>query len=114
MKSFEAGRNIVLERIADWWAKDLPASKGMWNFEEIRIEYSRERTGAFEGFKAGNIDFWMENVAKEWATAYDFDAVKRGAVKLEKNPARRPLPYAVFSPSISVGRSSRTCAFARR
>jgi microcin C transport system substrate-binding protein len=97
VKSFEAGRNIVLERVADWWAKDLPASKGLWNFDEIRVEYSRERTGAFEAFKAGNIDFWMENVAKEWATAYDFDAVKRGAVKLEKIPRAGLSPMQSFA-----------------
>lgn len=100
VKSFEAGRHIVLERVADWWAKDLPASKGMWNFDEIRIEYSRERTGAFEGFKAGNIDFWMENVAKEWATAYDFDAVKRGAVKLDKIPRAGLAPMQSFALNI--------------
>jgi len=97
VKSFEAGRHIVLERVSDWWAKDLPASKGMWNFDEIRIEYSRERTGAFEAFKAGNIDFWMENVAKEWATAYDFDAVKRGAVKLDKIPRAGLSPMQSFA-----------------
>lgn len=100
IKSFEAGRHIVLERIADWWAKDLPSGKGTWNFDEIRIEYSRERTGAFEAFKAGNIDFWMENVAKEWATAYDFDAVKRGAVKLEKVPRAGLAPMQSFAINI--------------
>ena len=35
-----------------------------------------------EAFKAGQIDFRTENIAKEWATAYDFPAVKSGAVAI--------------------------------
>jgi microcin C transport system substrate-binding protein len=36
---------------------------------------------ALEAFKAGQIDFRAENVAKDWATAYDFPAVQKGLVK---------------------------------
>jgi microcin C transport system substrate-binding protein len=43
---------------------------------------------AFEAFKSGQLDYWPENSAKAWATAYDFDAVKRGLVKLEKLPTK--------------------------
>lgn len=83
IKSFEAGRNIVYERDANYWAKDLPVSKGMWNFDTIRFEYFRDRVPAFEGFKSGIIDTWAESRASAWATQYDFDAVKNGQVKKE-------------------------------
>ena len=86
VKEFEAGRSITYARIEDWWAKDTPVMKGQWNFDEVRIEYFKDRTGAFEGFKSGAIDYWPENVAKEWATAYEFAAVKRGDVKMDKVP----------------------------
>jgi microcin C transport system substrate-binding protein len=36
-----------------------------------------------EAFKAGQTDYRTENVAKDWATGYDFPAVQRGLVKKE-------------------------------
>ena len=84
IKEVDVGRTIVYERVKDWWAKDLPVSRGQWNFDEIRYTYFRDRVPAFEAFKSGQLDFWRENSAKNWATAFDFDAVKRGVVKLEK------------------------------
>jgi microcin C transport system substrate-binding protein len=84
IKSFEPGRNIVYERVKDWWAKDLPVTIGQWNFDELRYEYFRDRVPAFEAFKAGGIDFFVENSAKEWATAYVFDALSAGHVRKEE------------------------------
>jgi microcin C transport system substrate-binding protein len=81
IKQMDPGRSIVYERVKDWWAKDLPVSKGQWNFDEIRYTYYRDRVPAFEAFKAAQLDFWRESSAKFWATAYDFDAVKKGYVK---------------------------------
>jgi microcin C transport system substrate-binding protein len=84
IKSFEPGRTVVYERVADWWAKDLPVAKGQWNFNELQFEYYRDRVPAFEAFKAGSIDYFPETSAKEWATAYNFDAVNTGRVKKER------------------------------
>jgi len=80
---FEFGRTLALARVADWWAKDLPTGKGLYNFGTRRTEYFRDATVAFEAFKAGQIDYREENVAKDWATAYDFPAVQKGLVKKE-------------------------------
>ena len=97
VKHVDRGRAVTFERVKDWWAKDLPVAKGQWNFDEIRIEYFRERTAAFEAFKAGQIDYWPENTAKAWATDYDFAAVKRGLVKLETHPTERVAPMQAFA-----------------
>ena len=83
IKDMEAGRSIIYERVKDWWAKDLPVTRGQWNFEQIQFVYYRDRLAAFEDFKAGKTDFWAEPSAKGWATGYDFHAVKRGLVKKE-------------------------------
>ncbi len=40
-------------------------------------------TVALEGLKAGQYDFRAENSAKNWATQYDFPAIKQGNVKKE-------------------------------
>ena len=81
---FEFGRTIAYKRVDDWWAKDLPTGKGLYNFDVVRVEYFRDATVALEAFKAGQIDFRQENVAKQWATAYNFPAREQGLVKLEE------------------------------
>src|SRR5690606_33754912 len=96
IKSFDPGRSIVYERVKDWWAKDLPVSKGQWNFDEFIFTYFRDRVPAFEAFKVGQIDYWQETSAKAWATSYDFEAVRRGLVKKEEIPIRRVTPMQAF------------------
>ena len=77
---FEAGRNLVYERVEDYWGGDLNVRKGHHNFDRVAFEYFRDRTVAFEAFKAGKIDFYIEQTAKNWATGYDFPALNRGDV----------------------------------
>ncbi|GAB3448120.1 hypothetical protein GCM10027396_20900 [Insolitispirillum peregrinum] len=90
LKSFEAGRHVVYERVADWWAKDLPVTRGLYNFDTIRYDYYRDTTVALEAFKAGAYDVRPENVAKLWATGYDFPAVKDGKVLKLDVPHKMP------------------------
>jgi len=96
IKEFDAGRSIAYERVKDYWAKDLPVSKGQWNFDEIKLTYFLDRTPAFEEFKSGKLDFWTEISASRWATAYDFDAIKKGWVKKEAIPIKRVAPMQAF------------------
>lgn len=77
---FEPGRYVALKRVEDYWGKDLPVNIGTNNFEEIRFDYYKDMTVAFEAFKGGKTDYFPENSAKNWATAYDFPAVKSGKV----------------------------------
>ena len=80
IQSAEAGRYIVFERRADYWGRDLPLMRGRYNFDRIRYDYYRDGKIALEAFKSGEYDFRQENVAKDWATAYDFPALDRGLV----------------------------------
>ena len=96
IKSVDTGRRIVYERVADYWAKDLPVMKGQWNFDTLEWTYYRDRTPAFEDFKIGKIDIWIENQAAAWATQYDFEALKKGLVKKEAIPVQRVAPMQAF------------------
>ncbi len=84
IKSFEPGRNIVYERVKDYWGKELPVNIGRDNFETMRYEYFRDPTVALEAFKADQADWRTENSAKNWATAYDFPAVRDKRVVIEE------------------------------
>jgi microcin C transport system substrate-binding protein len=97
IERFEAGRSVVYRRVEDYWARDLPTAKGTGNFDTIRYEYFRDSTVALEAFKAGQIDFRTENIAKEWATAYDFPAVQRGLVKRDEIPHDLPTGMQAFA-----------------
>jgi microcin C transport system substrate-binding protein len=88
IKEFVAGRTVVYERVKDYWGKDLPVNIGRDNFDEIRFEYFRDATVTIEAFKADVIDWRSENSAKNWATVYDFPAVKEKRVLLEEFPIR--------------------------
>jgi len=72
---FEPGRFIELERVKDYWGKDLPVNKGQYNFDRIRYDYYRDETIMREALKAGRIDQRDENMAKAWALEYMPDKV---------------------------------------
>ena len=72
------GQSITIERVSDYWGKDLPVNVGKDNFGTIRYEYFRDRTVMLEALKSGAIDWRSENSSKFWATAYDVPAVRDG------------------------------------
>ena len=74
----EAGQRLLLKRNPDYWAKDLPTSRGLYNFDEIVIEYYRDATALYEAFKAGLIDYREETNPSRWLNGYDFPAMRDG------------------------------------
>jgi microcin C transport system substrate-binding protein len=88
IKDFTPGRTIVYERVPDYWGAKVNVNIGRDNFGELRFEYFRDSTVAIEAFKADQVDWRNENSAKNWATAYDFPAVRDKRVLLEEFPIR--------------------------
>lgn len=86
LASFTAGQTIQYDRVSDYWGIKHPTQVGQNNFDHIRYEYFLDLTVQFEAFKADQIDYWVENQAKRWATAYDFPAVNDGRVIKELFP----------------------------
>jgi len=95
--AFSFGRTLTLERVPDYWGRDTPTSKGMFNFDRIRTEYFRDPTVAFESFKAGQADWRRENASKVWATGYDFPALKQGLVTKAVLPQHLPTGMQGFA-----------------
>ena len=86
----DPGRSITLERVDDYWAKDLPVNRGRYNYDHVSFEYYRDPTVSLEAFKAHGFDYRSENSSKVWATGYDFPAARAGAVVVEELPDKGP------------------------
>jgi len=87
------GERLVLERDPNYWGRDLPVSRGLYNFDTIRIDYFRDATAMFEAFKAGLIDYRAEDDVTRWRKEYDFPAAEDG--KVVKAAIRNDLPKGV-------------------
>lgn len=100
IKSFETGRTLVLERVKNYWAKDMPTQIGKENFDELRYEYFRDQTVLVEAFKSGQFDWRDENVARQWVTGYDFPARRDGRVVTEEFQRRNIGVMQAFVPNL--------------
>jgi len=96
IKSVKAGESIVFARNPDYWGKNLPIQKGLWNFDEVHFDYYRDMNAAFEAFKSGLADVRIETDPVRWNTGYDFPAVTEGKIALDKVEQRTPAPAAGF------------------
>lgn len=84
-----AGQTVEYERVADYWGRDLPVNRGMFNFDRLRIEFYGDRQAAFEAFKKGEVHFREEATSRLWATAYDFPAIQAGKVVKREFPSEK-------------------------
>lgn len=90
--SFKMGQYVVIKRLKDYWAKDLPVNKGRNNFDFIRYDYYKDAIVMLEAFKAGEFDFRHENVAKQWATLYTGNKFDKKEIIKEEIPHEIPQP----------------------
>lgn len=90
------GASLTYTLRPDYWGKDLPVNKGRYNFGTIRYDWYKDFSVMHEAFKAGAFDFKVEYSARDWATAYDFPAVKDGRVIKENIAHEDPQGMQAF------------------
>jgi peptide/nickel transport system substrate-binding protein len=79
----DVGKSVTFKRDPNYWGRALPINRGLYNFDEVRIDYYRDANAYFEAFKAGLYDFRVEEDPARWQTGYDFPAVRDGRVVKE-------------------------------
>ncbi len=89
--SLDPGRQIKYKRVENYWAKDLPVNKGLYNFDTIIYDYYKDSNVLVEAFKVGEYDFRREYNVKRWLSEYDFKAVQNGEVILTEMNNDRPV-----------------------
>jgi len=99
VSAVKPGASVTLARNPDYWGRDLPANRGLWNFDEIRLDFYREANGQFEAFKRGLFDFRVENEPLRWHDGYDFPAARNGGVIRDaiKPGVPQPAEFLVFN-----------------
>ena len=99
VSAVKPGASVTLTRNPDYWGRDLPVNRGLWNFDEIRLDFYRESNGHFEAFKRGLYDFRVETEPLRWHDGYDFPAVRSGEVIRDtiKTGMPQPSEFLVFN-----------------
>lgn len=86
----DLGRSISYVRNAEYWARDLPVTKGRFNFDQIRFDYFREGSVMLESFRTGAISFRNEEDPKTWAEGYNFAGLREGKATKAEIPIALP------------------------
>ncbi|HXP96717.1 MAG TPA: extracellular solute-binding protein [Telmatospirillum sp.] len=97
VQSVDVGHHLVLARVTDYWAKDLPVARGLYNFDQIRTDFFADSALAFAAFKNDAYDVRYEFESKKWAMGYHFPAVEREQVVQHSFPNRRTEPMRGFA-----------------
>ena len=104
--SVTPGRQLIFERVKDYWGKDLPVNRGKYDFDRMDVEFYRDSDVAFEAFKAGEFDIYIEHQAKNWVNGYNFPAVRRGEV------IKVQIPHQIPTQTQGLFMNSRRATFA--
>jgi peptide/nickel transport system substrate-binding protein len=90
ISAVKPGESVTFTRNPDYWGRDLPINRGLWNFDTIKFDYYRDGNTHFEAFKKGLYDLRVETDPGRWQTAYDFPAMTDGGVVKEEFPYGLP------------------------
>ena len=80
IKSYEAGKQVILRQVENYWAKHHPVRVGHNNFRQIQYDYFRNATVSLQAFLAGRYDIRLETIAKNWSHGYTGKAVESGNI----------------------------------
>lgn len=97
VSDFNLGKDVTFQRVEDYWAKDHPARKGHFNFNEIRFDYYRDPDVALEALKSQKFDLIEENSSKRWATLYEGEAFDSGEIVKMTIPHQNPAGMQAFA-----------------
>ena len=106
LQQAEIGRNLIYERVDDYWGRDIPVNKGRYNFDRVKFDYFKDETVMGEAHRSHVFDVTEDNVSKNWATQYNFPAVKAGLFKRKLRPLTRveglwwPIVWNVDQPQL--------------
>lgn len=88
----DPGRSITFERVKDWWAKDLPVSRGMYNFDTLTVNFYADTEVARQLLQAQAFDYNREFSSSGYVVGYQSPALADG--RLQRAILAKPRPVA--------------------
>lgn len=88
----DPGRSITFERVKDWWAKDLPVSRGMYNFDTLTVNFYADTEVARQLLQAQAFDYNREFSSSGYVVGYESPALADG--RLQRAILAKPRPVA--------------------
>lgn len=92
----DSGRSISFQRNPDWWGKDLPVSRGLYNFDRFSIEYFGDTDVARQVLRGGAYDYNREFSATAYSIGYDSPALSDGRLQKAHLAKQGPQPSQGF------------------
>jgi len=77
----DSGNSITFARNPDWWGKDLPVSRGLYNFDHFSVEYFGDIDVARQVLRGGAYDYNREFSATGYSIGYDSPALSDGRLQ---------------------------------
>lgn len=77
----DAGRSISFARDPNWWGKDLPVSRGLYNFDSLTVNFYGDTDVARQLLQAGAFDYNREFSSSGYVVGYDSPALRDGRLQ---------------------------------
>lgn len=91
------GRSMTLSRMSDWWARELPGMKHMFNFDRIIFHFYRNRDDAYAVFKKGNLDMFAVYTSHRWMTQTTGERFDKNWIIKQKVHNYNPVGFQGFA-----------------
>src|SRR5450830_1283255 len=92
VSKIDAGSTITFTRNPDWWGKDLPVSRGLYNFDHLSLEYFGDTEVARQVLRGGAYDFNREFSATGYSIGYNGPALDDGRLQRAHLAKEMPQP----------------------
>ncbi|NMZ01367.1 ABC transporter substrate-binding protein [Pseudomonas proteolytica] len=81
VSKINSGSTITFQRDPDWWGKDLPVNRGLYNFDRLSLEYFGDTEVARQVLRGGAYDFNREFSATGYSIGYNGPALDDGRLQ---------------------------------
>lgn len=83
ISAVDNGRSVTFERVKDWWGRDLAVSRGLYNFDTLRLEFFGDADVSRQLLRAQGYDFNREFSSTSFMIGYAGDALNDGRLQRE-------------------------------
>ncbi len=94
---FKTNREIIMSKVPQWWAADLPYYRYRYNVDKRHIHFLADEAQLWEFFWKGKIDLLQTRNLSAWQQRLQHEHVREGRVEKHRFLSHYPLPpYGIY------------------